>query len=63
MSIHQVHDQVQVTVDRLVFSQLGLHLVQPVHQGLQRIHELAREQEGFFQLVLPEKNRYPRELS
>lgn len=29
------HDEVQVSVDRLVLSQLRLHLVQPVNQGLQ----------------------------
>lgn len=55
MSIHQVHDQVQVSMDRLVLSQLRFHLVEPVHQSLQCIHELPREQESFFQLVLPEK--------
>lgn len=53
VGIHEVHDQVQVPMDRLVFGQLRLHLVQPVHQGLKGVHELAGEEEGLFQLVLP----------
>jgi hypothetical protein len=56
MGIHEVHDKVKVPMHWLVLSQLWLHLVQPVNQGLQSIHELARKQQGFFQLVLPEKS-------
>lgn len=41
MGVHEVHDKVEVPMHRLVLSQLGLHLVQPVDQGLQGIHELA----------------------
>lgn len=55
MGIHQVHDQIQITMDRLILSQLWLHFIKPVDQGLQCIHELAREEQGFFQLVLPEE--------
>lgn len=56
VGIHEVHDEVQVPVHRLVLSQLRLYLVQPVHQGLQSVHELARKQQGLLQLVLPEKS-------
>lgn len=41
VGIHEVHDKVQVPVHWLVLSQLWLHLVQPVDQGLQSVHELA----------------------
>lgn len=41
MGIHEVHDEVKVPMHGLVLSQLWLHLVQPVDQGLQSIHELA----------------------
>ena len=54
VGVHEVHDEVQVSVDRLVLSQLRLDLVQPVNQGLQGVHELARKQQGLLQLVLPE---------
>lgn len=41
MGIHEVHDKVEVPVHGLVLGQLWLHLVQPVDQGLQSVHELA----------------------
>ena len=56
MGIHEVHDKVEVPVHGLVLSQLWLHLVQPVDQGLQSVHELAWKQQGLLQLVLPEKS-------
>lgn len=56
MGIHEVHDKIEVSMHGLVFSQLRLHFVQPVNQGLQSIHELAWKQQGLLQLVLPEKS-------
>lgn len=56
MGVHEVHDEVEVPVHGLVLGQLRLHLVQPVDQGLQSVHELARKQQGLLQLVLPEKS-------
>lgn len=56
MGVHEVHDKVEVPMHGLVLGQLRLHLVQPVDQGLQSIHELARKQQGLLQLVLPEKS-------
>lgn len=52
MVVYQVENQVYVPMDRLVFSQLRLHSVQPVDQSLEGVCELAGEQQGLLQLVL-----------
>lgn len=41
VGVHEVGDQVQVSVDWQVFSQLGFYTVQPVHQGLQGLSKLT----------------------
>ena len=61
VGVHEVGDQVQVTVDGLVLTELGLHSVQPVHQRLQGLRKLAREQEGLLQFVLSGKRERDRE--
>ena len=43
MIIDQIHHQIDVSVDRLVLSQLGLDPVEPVNEGLQGVCELPRE--------------------
>ncbi|TNN67208.1 hypothetical protein EYF80_022546 [Liparis tanakae] len=45
-----VENQVDVSVDGLVLSQLRLHSVQPVNESLESVFELAREQQGLLQL-------------
>ena len=57
VGVHEVGDQVQVTVDGLILTELGLHSVQPVHQRLQGLRKLAREQEGLRQFVLSGERR------
>lgn len=57
MGIHEIRDKVQVSMDRLVFSQLWLYAVQPVHKCLQSLGKLTREQQGLLQLMLPENER------
>lgn len=52
MRVHEVRHQVQVPVDGLVFGQLRLHSVQPVHQSLKSFGELPGEQKSLLQLVL-----------
>lgn len=41
VGIHEVRDEIEIPVHRLVLSQLWLHLVLPEEQGLQSVHELA----------------------
>lgn len=41
MRVHQVGHQIQISMYRLVFSQLRLNAVQPVHQGLESLGKLA----------------------
>lgn len=55
--IQQVADQVHISVHRLLLAELRLDPVQPVHQRLQGVRKLTREQEGLLQLVLPERER------
>lgn len=49
-------------MDGLVFSQLRLYPVQPVHQGLQSLCELAGEQQSLLQLVLSGWRREDKQL-
>ena len=41
LGIHEVRDEIEIPMHRLVLSQLWLHLGLPVEQGLQSVHELA----------------------
>jgi len=57
MCVHEVGHQIQVSVDGLVFGQLRLHSVQPVHQHLKSLCKLTREQQRLLQLVLSGRKR------
>lgn len=52
MVVYQVENQVNVSMYRLVLSQLRLHLIQPVDESLEGICKLTREQQGLLQFVL-----------
>lgn len=52
MVVHEVENQVYVSMYRLVLSQLRFHSVQPVNESLESVCKLAGEQQGLFQLVL-----------
>lgn len=41
MRVHEVGHQIQISMDGLVFGQLGLNTVQPVHQSLESLCELT----------------------
>ena len=58
LGIHEVRDEIEIPMHRLVLSQLWLHLGLPVDQGLQSVHELAWNQQGLPQLVLPEASTH-----
>lgn len=50
--VYQIENQVYVSMDGLVLSQLRLHSVQPVNESLESVCELAGEQQGLLKLVL-----------
>ena len=60
MRFHEVSDCIQVTMYGFFVTELGLHLVQPVQQGLHGFLELAREQQSLLKLTLPatQKKQY-----
>lgn len=41
MGIHEIGDEVQVSMDRLILSQLWLYAIQPVHKSLQSLCKLS----------------------
>lgn len=53
MGVHEVGDQVQVSMDRLIFCKLRFHTIQPIYKSLESLCKLTREQQSFLQLVLP----------
>lgn len=57
VAVYEVEDQVNVSVHRLILSQLRLHSVQPIDQSLQGVRELSGEQKRLLQLVLPAREQ------
>lgn len=50
--IHQVENQINVSMHGLVLSQLRFHFIQPVDESLEGVCKLTGEQQGLLQLVL-----------
>ena len=59
--VYQVENQVYVSMNGLVLSQLRFHFIQPVNESLEGVCELAGEEQGLLQLVLSagEDKRFP----
>lgn len=55
VTLNQVVDCVQIAVDGLVVSNCGLHLHEPIQQGLYGIMKLTTQQQSLFILPLSGK--------